>query len=610
MNSTNFTRKNDFVGGKGNFVSIKYKLMILIGILTSVVIFTLTIISVQIAQKAVMSKVEDHLISEAHSKAKIIDISIQNDFVRLETVASMPMFKDESISNAEKARRLAEDMSKFLNMFFCDNQGNLYMPNGDVHDISFREYYKIAMKGQSYITEPYKDIFGKFRISAVSPIFDDNKKVIGAVIGDLGGFALNKHIEDIVIGENGYCYILDNNGSVIAHKTKKLVLNANNAQNLSKKNKNLVSLARFEAEATASKRSSIGFYDYEGSSNIASFAKIPSTGWTVIVKAPVKEFLGTVDRLRFWIIFIGFLILVVALVITFFLSNRISRPVEKVTSTLKRISLGNLKNVKDEVNSNDEIGILSSALFNMVEKLSSIVSEVNHNSDNIAKVSSHVKDASLELSQGANEQATSTEEVSSTMEEMKVNISHNADSATSTEKIAIESNKGIASVGKKAREATEAHLLINEKITIINELSAQTNLLALNAAIEAARAGEHGKGFAVVAAEVRKLAERSKAAAQEIIDLSSNAQKLSDNAEESLSKIVPAIDKTAQLVKNIAAASSEQRIGVDQVNNAIQQLSTIAQQNAAKSENLAATSEEMTAQAEQLRELISYFKVD
>ncbi len=612
-NYNNSTRKRNqkyqSLGGKDKFFSMKYKLMLIYGFLTALVVIVLTVVSGSIAKNALMEKVEDHLMSEARNKSQIIDISIQNDFTHLETVANMPMFSDDNISNTEKAIILNTKVKKFFNLYFCDNKGNLYMPNGEVRNIAHRHYFKVAMQGKNYITKPYEDIFGKFRISAVVPIFR-NKKVIGAVIGGFDGLALNRYIEDIIIGEHGYCYILDNKGHVIAHKTEKLVVNANNAQILSKKNKDLLSLAKFEARAIASKESSIGFYDYEGTSNIASFAKIPSTGWTVIVKVPTSEFLIKMNRLRTLIISIDLVILVMALVITFFLSSKIANPITEITASLKEISEGNLKiDVKNMVNYNDEIGVLSNSLLNMVEKLRGIVSEINQNSDNLSKASAQINDTALEIAQGANEQAASTEEVSSTMEEIQININNNTDNAKTTEKISAKSQIGIADVEQKAGKATTAHTIINEKIIIINEIAAQTNILALNAAVEAARAGEHGKGFAVVASEVRKLAERSKEAAEEIIKLSNNAKTLSDNAGVSLSEIIPEIEKTATLVKSIATAGVEQNIGVEQVNKAIQQLSIVSQQNSAKSDELATTSEEMTAQAKRLKELVAYFKI-
>jgi methyl-accepting chemotaxis protein len=194
------------------------------------------------------------------------------------------------------------------------------------------------------------------------------------------------------------------------------------------------------------------------------------------------------------------------------------------------------------------------------------------------------------------------------MEEMAANVKQNAENASQTEKIARQSARDAQASGEAVDKAVGAMQTIAEKITIVQEIARQTDLLALNAAVEAARAGEHGKGFAVVASEVRKLAERSQAAAAEISALSSDTVKVAREAGEMLVKLVPDIKKTAELVEEISAACREQDIGAEQVNQAIQQLDKVTQQNAAASEQMSATSEELASQAEQLQASIAFFR--
>lgn len=258
----------------------------------------------------------------------------------------------------------------------------------------------------------------------------------------------------------------------------------------------------------------------------------------------------------------------------------------------------------------DEIGTLSNALNHMVGKLREIAENIIAGAENIAGASQQMASTSQEMSQGASEQASSVEEVSSSMEEMASNIQQNTDNAQQTEKIAQKAAVGIREGNVATSTAVEAMKNIADKIRIINDIAFQTNILALNAAVEAARAGEHGKGFAVVAAEVRKLAERSKIAADEIDALSKNGVDVAERAGQKLNEIVPEIEKTAKLVQEIAAASIEQSTGSDQVNNAMQQLNNVTQQNAAASEEMATSSEELASQAEQLKEIIEYFKIN
>ncbi|MBF0528502.1 MAG: MCP four helix bundle domain-containing protein [Deltaproteobacteria bacterium] len=253
---------------------------------------------------------------------------------------------------------------------------------------------------------------------------------------------------------------------------------------------------------------------------------------------------------------------------------------------------------------------LALALEAMVIKLKEVVASVKAAVNNVTGGSQQLSSGSQQLSQGATEQASAAEESSASMEEMGASIAQNADNAHQTEKIAVKAAEDAKESGKAVAETVVAMKSIAEKISIVEEIARQTDLLALNAAIEAARAGEHGKGFAVVASEVRKLAERSQSAAAEIKKLSASSVQVAEQAGSLLTKLVPDIQHTAQLVQEISAASGEQNSGVKQINTALQQLDQVIQANAASAEEMAATSEELTSQAEMLADTISFFKAD
>jgi methyl-accepting chemotaxis protein len=319
---------------------------------------------------------------------------------------------------------------------------------------------------------------------------------------------------------------------------------------------------------------------------------------------------ATVSKLSFSVIVmvVGLLLaIILGACIALFVTRAIVSPLTRALDISNKLSEGDLT-VKIDVDSTDETGLLLTAMKHMVAKLREIVGEVKRAGDNVSSGSQEMSASAEQLSQGATEQAASAEEVSSSMEQMTSNIKQSADNAIQTEKIATKSAEDAKESGVAVSDTVSAMKDIAGKISIIEEIARQTNLLALNAAIEAARAGEHGKGFAVVASEVRKLAERSQTAAGEISKLSTTSVDIAEKAGEMLLRIVPDIQKTADLVQEISSACNEQNTGAEQINKAIQQLDQVIQQNASASEEMASTSEELSSQAEQLQSIIAFFR--
>ena len=295
----------------------------------------------------------------------------------------------------------------------------------------------------------------------------------------------------------------------------------------------------------------------------------------------------------------------VAIVIT----RSITRPLANAGVLVTSVAHGDLRK-KADVTSRDELGQMVEALNDMIDNLRKTVGGISAAAENVASGSGQLSATSQQLSQGATEQAAAAEESTSSMEEMASSVQQNADNARQTDKIASKAAEDAQTGGEAVAATVHAMKEVAEKINIIEEIARKTDLLALNAAVEAARAGEHGKGFAVVASEVRKLAERSQTAAAEISRLTADGVRTADGAGQLLVRLVPDIRKTAELVREIAAASAEQSTGATQVNRAIQQLDQVIQQNASASEEMAATAEELSGQAEVLQSTIAFFKVE
>ena len=323
--------------------------------------------------------------------------------------------------------------------------------------------------------------------------------------------------------------------------------------------------------------------------------------------AAYNDIEASTNFFRVFIIAGGLLAMAAGLIISLYLTTTIKRSINIASEAISKLSDGDL--VADyEITSNDEIAKLLYDLREMIRRLQDIVHSIINGTQEISSASLELNNIAQDISNGASAQASSTEEVSSSMEEMSANIRQNTENSGNTSKISNKMAEDIEKIEIESGKSMDSIRKISEKIGVVNDIAFQTNLLALNAAVEAARAGEHGKGFAVVASEVRKLAEHSKKAADEILTLSHESVTNTESSVALIRKIIPEIKRTSVLIQEITAGSMEQTNGAEQINNAIQQLNNVTQKNAGNSDVLISSSKRLNQESQNLKDNISFFK--
>jgi len=414
---------------------------------------------------------------------------------------------------------------------------------------------------------------------------------VGQPLNDLS--ALKAHFSSRAFWGTGYSFMITKDGELLIHPTDE-------GKNISNE--------KFFTQIISGKQSTgqLEYYD-KGVKKLLFYKYYTDFEAYLGITVTKKDLTTSVVRIFYANILVSLFAVSLFVIINLVFSRAITHGLKKGVEFADSLSKGNLSSTID-IDQKDEIGNLAESLNLMADKLRHTVTEIVKSAHHILSATSQMSSTSELLSQSATEQASTVEEVASTMEEIALISETIASNAKTTKEISLAAQQSIDGVIKEAVEAIESSKLIATKIGVISDIAFQTNILALNAAVEAARAGEHGRGFAVVADEVRRLADSSKIAAQDIINIAKDTLRKSESSSSNLALLLPEIEKTTSLVKDIAISSTQQTEGIVQVNDSLQQLNNVSQQNAAASEELAASAEELSSQADLLMNLISFFK--
>ena len=620
---------------KGKRFSIRNKLVLIFGLLIITAGAVLGLFAVRVARKAVIEKVEAHLKDKAADTAEIIDSKISIFFQFLEDIAEFPIIKSETVTIEKKLDYLKVKTAshpEILTANFADTKGILHLQGKNIN-VAKQSWYPTVMQGKRFMSEPFISAAnGEIIMIVAVPVYNEKRTIIGALNISLDRLWLSNQIDGITVGKTGACYILGTTGITIADKNIQLVQELSNVIKNAENDSSLHSVALFYQQVLKAEKSEIGFYTYKGGKTIASFAKIPSTHWNVVVHAPFNEFMSTIDELKRHILIIGLTTLTISLMIVFFIAGRIVSPIKNTVAALQNIAKGEGDlTVRLPLTGNDEVTDLSEYFNQTISKIGNAIKSVGESStemtgigtdlssnmtqtaDAIHQISvniDEVKQQALTQSASVTETAATVEEIIRTIKQLNTSIENQAasvaQSSSAVEQMVAnivsitqtldktnDTIKSLAAATADGKETITGSMAVTQKIAeesgglleasnVIQHIASQTNLLAMNAAIEAAHAGEAGKGFAVVADEIRKLAEESSAQGKIITvtlkTLSGEIDSLSGSSKtagEKFNVIFTLSEQVKDMSNQLMEAMREQENGSREVLGAIKTINAV-----------------------------------